>query len=1219
MHAQQQHRRQEGRGGGISTSWGGRPNLSPQSGVHGASFDRHPPGGGGIGGPPSRSYREGGSGLNRKIEVKSVFEDRRLPQNNSSNPGISSPTMESVPVDPQQSQQNPRHQQTRPHHAPTTTVAANLNPSKDNVLDQSWNALHQWGQMTRTIAHYRRIEKIGEGTFGQVYKATCLDTNQFVAMKKIRVHHPFYWGMPPTVIREIKILKALSHPNMVEMLEVVSSKGVEHLDEDDEREDEKRRRKKAEALAEAAAAEKEKEKEKVGTSGSVDANNSPPLSDHIVKNNKDPKNRMGKKRSNKDDRVADPWEGYKGNLFLVLEYVSHDLTGLLDMAYKFTEVQAKCVFRQLLDVLSYMHEHKYVHRDIKSSNILITSNFRVKLADFGLARCMEPPLYANVNEDGGSQDFTNKVITLWYRPPELLLGETKYGTAVDIWSAGCILAELQLGRPLFTGKSDLEQLKLIFDLIGSPTDQSWENFRELKLIKSGEVTIDKKRRPKLREKYASKMSSSALGLLEKLLELDPAKRLTASRALDHRYFRQEPVAPDQPEELGTIDLGDADDGTGTLHELKTRKRRRDAKVVAQKALEEAKRRGKDEKEAFDNAYWEHMRKSASAAKKERDGGTATGSTMSQAGMKGDQSAGKEDRKESSSSSSRRDRDDRGRSRDRDDRERRRDQDGREWNHDGDRKRYRDERDRRDNEDGDRKRSRDEKDKRDADKDRERRKRSRDVGDDTEGGIDNVESDKDRKKNKEKRSEEERRHRHRDDDCRRDDDRHSGSHQRSKEGRKDDEGKESEIEKGDRDKDTCKDESATKFSVNADVPKEEDADGKSSAADNNVDDSKVDTKTSPSFSTNQENKDSKGDSSTKEEKATESEHSRRDSGGDHCNGRGNSRREDRSRGESKERKRDRSRDGSKDRNKDRSKDRSKDSSKDRSKERSRHSSKDRTSSRSRSRQREKEFDSQQEWERQMEQELAQERLSSRGDNDDDEDDGGVNGDESKAEDNTRSSRNADRDRNRDRHDDRDRMSRDRDRDRGDSRRSHDSRGASRMGDWENDRRGRGGDPNWDRGGPPRGPYGGPSWRGGPPPGGPQHDSRGGPRHGRPAYRGPPPNDGPPGRDGERPSGWRGGGRDDGDGRWAGVARDGDRGGSGGRNEGDGGWRGGRNDGRDRRDGRDGDRDGRNREWAGGGGGRPHHGGGPGWDRDERHRRDVDRHHGERNWARNSDGR
>eukprot|EP00957_Ditylum_brightwellii_P172538 13135668-Ditylum_brightwellii.AAC.1 len=108
---------------------------------------------------------------------------------------------------------------------------------------------------------------------------------------------------------------------------------------------------------------------------------------------------MGKKRSNKDDRVADPWEGYKGNLFLVLEYVSHDLTGLLDMAYKFTEVQAKCVFRQLLDVLSYMHEHKYVHRDIKSSNILITSNFRVKLADFGLARCMEPPLYANVNEE----------------------------------------------------------------------------------------------------------------------------------------------------------------------------------------------------------------------------------------------------------------------------------------------------------------------------------------------------------------------------------------------------------------------------------------------------------------------------------------------------------------------------------------------------------------------------------------------------------------------------------------------------------------------------------------------------------------------------------------------------------------------------------------------------------------------------------------------------
>lgn len=199
-----------------------------------------------------------------------------------------------------------------------------------------------WAKMTRTIAHYERIEQIGEGTYGQVYKARCMDTNEIVALKKIRVHHGGYWGMPPTVIREIKILKRLRHPNLVQMLEVVSSKGVEHLDEEDE------------------VSEKHK--------------------------------------SSKKDRVVDAREGFKGNLFLVLEYVSHDLTGLMDVAYRFSEVQVKCIFRQLLEALQYMHDHKYVHRDIKSSNILIDHNFRVKLADFGLARCLEPAILDKIHE-----------------------------------------------------------------------------------------------------------------------------------------------------------------------------------------------------------------------------------------------------------------------------------------------------------------------------------------------------------------------------------------------------------------------------------------------------------------------------------------------------------------------------------------------------------------------------------------------------------------------------------------------------------------------------------------------------------------------------------------------------------------------------------------------------------------------------------------------------
>jgi serine/threonine protein kinase len=102
--------------------------------------------------------------------------------------------------------------------------------------------------------------------------------------------------------------------------------------------------------------------------------------------------------SKKKDKDVDPREGYKGNLYLVLEYVSHDLTGLMDVAYRFTEIQVKSIFKQLLEALQYMHDNKYVHRDIKSSNILIDHNFRVKLADFGLARCIEPAILDKLHE-----------------------------------------------------------------------------------------------------------------------------------------------------------------------------------------------------------------------------------------------------------------------------------------------------------------------------------------------------------------------------------------------------------------------------------------------------------------------------------------------------------------------------------------------------------------------------------------------------------------------------------------------------------------------------------------------------------------------------------------------------------------------------------------------------------------------------------------------------
>jgi hypothetical protein len=283
---------------------------------------------------------------------------------------------------------------------PTTASSSCHDPS---VL--SHNALHRWSLSTRTIASYVRLDQIGEGTYGQVYRArpvsTGDDKTEFVALKKIRLHHPGFWGIPPTVLREIKILKQLSHKNMVKMLEVVSSKGVEHLDwEEDSSRSRELKKKKVTKVSNSTAS-----LANIATNNNnYDSNNqasTPCIDSDYNKYKENDDNNDTDEQQNPDSAMLKQFadlpndkkkyassssdvdalrESYKGSLFLVLEYVSHDLTGLLDMAYKFTEVQAKSLMQQLLEVLEYMHEKKFVHRDLKSSNLLITSQFRVKLA-----------------------------------------------------------------------------------------------------------------------------------------------------------------------------------------------------------------------------------------------------------------------------------------------------------------------------------------------------------------------------------------------------------------------------------------------------------------------------------------------------------------------------------------------------------------------------------------------------------------------------------------------------------------------------------------------------------------------------------------------------------------------------------------------------------------------------------------------------------------------
>ena len=134
-----------------------------------------------------------------------------------------------------------------------------------------------------------------------------------------------------------------------------------------------------------------------------------------------------------------------GDLYVVFEYVDYDLAGLLDAEYQFSAHEVRSIVLQLLRVLDHLHGLGIVHRDLKTSNLLLRDDHVLGLADFGLSRTLPEA----AEQSKGAPDLTNKVITLWYRPPELLLGSVQYAGAVDMWSVGCVMLELMLRKPPF--------------------------------------------------------------------------------------------------------------------------------------------------------------------------------------------------------------------------------------------------------------------------------------------------------------------------------------------------------------------------------------------------------------------------------------------------------------------------------------------------------------------------------------------------------------------------------------------------------------------------------------------------------------------------------------------------------------------------------------------------------------------------------------------------
>ncbi|XP_022165670.1 cyclin-dependent kinase 9 [Myzus persicae] len=306
---------------------------------------------------------------------------------------------------------------------------------------------------------FEKLAKIGQGTFGEVFKARDKKNPKFtVAMKKILMENEKE-GFPITALREIRILQLLKHDNVVNLLEICQTRATQ-------------------------------------------------------------------------------FNRYRSTFYLVFEFCEHDLAGLLsNTKVKFSLGEIKQVIQQMLNGLYYIHSNKILHRDMKAANVLITKTGTLKLADFGLARAF------SAQKNGQPNRYTNRVVTLWYRPPELLLGDRNYGPPVDLWGAGCIMAEMWTRSPIMQGNSEQQQLTLISQLCGSIMPEVWPKVESLDLYNQLELVKGQKRKVKERLKPYVR-DPMGCDLLDKLLVLDPAKRFDADSALNHDFFWTDPMPCD---------------------------------------------------------------------------------------------------------------------------------------------------------------------------------------------------------------------------------------------------------------------------------------------------------------------------------------------------------------------------------------------------------------------------------------------------------------------------------------------------------------------------------------------------------------------------------------------------------------------------------------------------------------------------------------------------
>jgi len=283
---------------------------------------------------------------------------------------------------------------------------------------------------------YTRLEQIGNGAYGVVYKGKNNENGEIVAMKRIRTDGNEE-GMPATALREITLLKKLNNASIVSLNEVI----------------------------------------------------------------------------HENDR-----------LLLVFEYLDQDLKAYMDSIG--TEGMDPKIFysfsRQLLRGLGECHSRLVLHRDLKPQNLLIDSKGTLKLADFGLARPFKTPLHK----------YTHEVVTLWYRAPEILLGSDHYSTGVDLWAAGCIIAEMSNLAALFPGSSEIDQLFQIFRVLGTPDESTWAG---VTLLPDYSPEFPRWR-PRRFAEVLRHLNEQGVELVKSLMAYVPAQRLTAREAVNHPFF-----------------------------------------------------------------------------------------------------------------------------------------------------------------------------------------------------------------------------------------------------------------------------------------------------------------------------------------------------------------------------------------------------------------------------------------------------------------------------------------------------------------------------------------------------------------------------------------------------------------------------------------------------------------------------------------------------------